>query len=136
VICALGDHNDGFAFYLVGGGPVATVVSGGVTSRVEAPAPLDAEVGRVGFHCGRGRLWLTADGEEVASATHAGMLMFPAVGTAAGGLLVGRDRGLAVSDDYEPPFTFSGSIRRVEFRSGTPRPAPVDDVMRAASAAD
>jgi arylsulfatase A-like enzyme len=124
VVCALGDRHDGFALYLIDGRPAATIVSGGVTTRVAAGESVGAGVRQLGMACGRGRVVLTVDGAEVAAAGHTGLLMFPAVGTAAGGLLVGRDRGLAVGDDYTPPFPFSGTLRRITFTSGRPAAGP------------
>ena len=120
VMCALGDSNDGFAFYLLDGRPVVTVVSGGASTRLAASATVPAGVTRISLGAGGGRLELSVDGYVVASAPHPGMLMFPGVGTAAGGLLVGRDRGLPVGDDYTPPFPFSGTLRKLTFTSGRP----------------
>jgi arylsulfatase len=126
VLCALGDRNDGFALYLLQGRPVVHVVSGGATTRLEGD-PLQPGVARVGFSFASGRLSLRVDGSEVTQAPHRGVFMFPAVGTAAGGLLVGRDRGLAVSDDYTPPFPFDGTLRRVTITSGRPSERPPAD---------
>lgn len=120
IICALGDRNDGFALYVSGGLPVAVVVSGGQTTRLAGTAPLPGGACSLGLEARPPGLSITVDGTEVATAHHGGMLMFPAVGTAGGGMLIGRDRGLAVSDDYEPPFPFSGTIRRVTLTSARP----------------
>ena len=137
VLCALGDFNDGFALYLLGGCPVATIVSGGTTTRIAAPAPAGSGARSVSLACGAGRVALSVDGVDVADGIHLGMLMFPAVGTAAGGLLIGRDRGLPVSDEYSPPFPFDGELRKVTFTSGRPSAAPpVDEEIRRAQAAD
>ncbi|HWE57311.1 MAG TPA: arylsulfatase [Acidimicrobiales bacterium] len=136
VICALGDLNDGFALYLLDRVPVATIVSGGTTTRLAGPHQLSETTGRIGMGLGRGQLSLLVDGEVVASTVHLGMTMFPAVGTAAGGLLVGRDRGLAVSGDYEPPFPFTGTLRRITFSSGGPDRRPAADEVARAQAVD
>jgi hypothetical protein len=44
------------------------------------------------------------------------------------GLLVGRDRGFPVCDDYTPPFPFTGSLHRLTFEipSLAPQDVPVD----------
>jgi arylsulfatase A-like enzyme len=137
MLCVLGDRNDGFAFYLLDGRPVATVVSGGSPPPVAPAAPVASGRHTITLACGAGRLTLSVDGTEVASEVHLGMLMFPAVGTAAGGLLIGRDRGLSVSDDYSPPFPFDGELRKVTFTSGRPSEAPaVDDQIRRAQTVD
>jgi arylsulfatase A-like enzyme len=137
VLCALGDLNDGFALYVLEGRPVATVVSGGTTTRVAGPDPLPSGRSRVSLALGGGRIAISLDGVPVASAAHAGLPMFPAVGTAAGGLSVGRDRGLAVNDDdYTPPFAFSGTLEKVSVVSGRPQAAPPasDEIARAQAA--
>jgi arylsulfatase A-like enzyme len=137
VICALGDLNDGLALYLLSGRPVVTIVSGGVTTRLAGPEPVGPGVHRVGLGSARGELTVTVDGVVVASGRHAGIVMFPAVGTAAGGMLIGRDRGLAVSGDYAPPFPFSGILRRVTITSGSPAAARrAADVIATAQSAD
>jgi arylsulfatase A-like enzyme len=124
IVCALGDHNDGFAVYLLDGLPVATVASGGVTTRIAGADPLPVTT-TLTFSSSRGHLTLEVDGSPVASARHAGMMMFPGVGTAAGGLLIARDRGLSVNgDDYTPPFPLSGTLRRIVFSSGRPGASP------------
>jgi arylsulfatase A-like enzyme len=137
VVCALGDLNDGFALYLIAGRPVATMVSGGVTTRLAADAPVPAGPSQVGLALAGGRMALTVDGSVVAEDGHQGLLLFPAVGTAAGGLLVGRDRGLAVSDDYTPPFPFTGTLRKLTIVSGRPGARrPVGEEMDRAQRAD
>jgi arylsulfatase len=137
MVCAFGDLHDGFALYLLDGCPVATFVSGGQTTRLAAETPVPSGVCSVSLSAGGGQLTLAVDGETAGTAAHRGMLMFPAVGTAAGGLLVGRDRGLAVSDDYEPPFPFSGTLRRITFSSRRPdRKRPADAEIKRAQAAD
>lgn len=109
--------------YLLDGRPTATVVSGGSTTRLAAPDPVPAGECVVELAFRPPTLSLAVDGTEMASARHGGIMMFPAVGTAGGGLLVGRDRGLAVSDDYQPPFPISG-LRRVTISSRAARSSP------------
>jgi arylsulfatase len=67
---------------------------------------------------------LAVDGTEVAVVPLPGLMFFPNLSTAGAGLLVGRDRGIAVSHDYRPPFRFTGSLDRVELRSGRPGARP------------
>jgi arylsulfatase len=40
------------------------------------------------------------------------------------GLLVGRDRGFPVCEDYQPPFPFSGTLERLVIE--VPALAPID----------
>jgi arylsulfatase len=48
------------------------------------------------------------------------------------GLLVGRDRGFPVCDDYQPPFPFSGRIERLVIE--VPALAPPDAQLEIAAA--
>ena len=48
------------------------------------------------------------------------------------GLLVGRDRGFPVCDDYQPPFAFTGTIERLVIE--VPALAPRDAVAETAAA--
>ncbi len=74
---------------------------------------------------------------DVAEAPLPGLMFFPNLSTAGAGMLVGRDRGLPVSHDYRPPFTFTGTLDRVELRSGRPSARPERDTeLRAAVAGD
>ena len=69
---------------------------------------------------GTGRLCVHVDGKLVAEAGHGKPAMFPGLATAGARMLVGRDRGLAFNADYEPPFPFTATLRRVVLRSGQP----------------
>jgi arylsulfatase len=82
------------------------------------------------YEAGKGRrMVLSVDGADVAEASQPQMVFFPGVSTAGGGLLIGRDRGFAVNDDYEPPFAFTGTLLRVVMQSGAPT-ARVDDATQ------
>jgi hypothetical protein len=70
-------------------------------------------------------LWTNTSGETITARGDLPMpAMFMALGTAGVGLLVCRDRGLAVCDDYEPPFTFTGILHRVVIESHAAAGAP------------
>jgi arylsulfatase len=141
-ICALGDLNGGWAFYLVDGHPVTCLVSGGHTTRVAAPGALPGGPHTISVRYrpvadGKHRLSLDVDGEVVATANHPGLAIFPALATAGARMRVGRDGGLPFTDDYAPPFPFTATLRSVMLRSEHPdvlrSPA---DVMATAAAAD
>ena len=72
---------------------------------------------------------------EVASAADPGMFLFPALSTAGGGMLIGRDRGLSLCDDYQPPFPFTATLQRVTIeshsRGGRPDPHTFETATRA-----
>ena len=124
VLCAIGDHQGGWGFYLLDGRPVAVMALVDGTSRVaadEAVAPGRHEVG-LDLHTagGQQRMDLLVDGVVVASAPVQGTVFLPQLSSAAVGLLVGEDRGLPVHHDYAPPFAFTGRLERVEIHSGAP----------------
>ena len=138
IIVALGDWNNGFALYLRDGAPVAAFNLFGELSRVAAAEPIAAGEHVVGLEfvrrpAGGGPLTLLVDGREVGDVVLGQDLPFrwQIGGT---GLLVGRDRGLPVCDDYRPPFPFAGTIHQVtvEAPPGSPRDtaAEVRDALR------
>jgi arylsulfatase len=140
IVTALGDRHGGWAFYLLDGVPVATFALLTGTVRVAAAEPVAAGARTIGlrYRAGRDpRLTLSVDGTDVAEAPLPGLVFFPNLSTAGAGMLVGRDRGLPVSDDYRPPFAFTGDLQRVEIASGNPA-ARVDDdtAQKVALAAD
>ena len=142
VICALGDLNEGWAFYLLDGRPCTCLVSMGHTTRVAAETAVPKGVCTVSVEFelsapGGHNLRIVIDGDVVAGAYHPGAAMFPAQSTAGAGMLVGRDRGLSVCDDYEPPFPFGAILRRLVIRSAgaTARRDP-GEVINTATASD
>jgi arylsulfatase A-like enzyme len=128
IICALGDLHGGWAFYLLDGRPVAFFALLGGESRVAATDPLPPDVHTLSLTyapgAGGGTIVVAADGEPVAEGATAGLMHVHSVITSGAGLLVGRDRGLAVCDDYQPPFPFSGVLHRVVMESTKPAARP------------
>jgi arylsulfatase len=126
-ICALGDRHGGWALYLLDGLPVATFVVFGRETRVQGSTAVPAGRHSVGLRYGgprTGELELVVDGDSVGSGRLPIPPFFAGVSTAAGGMLVGRDRGIAVSDDYEPPFPFTGTLHAVVLESTAPKARP------------
>ena len=140
VLAALGDRHGGWALYLLDGRPVATfaLLDGPVRVASTEPVPPGEHVVALRYEPGRAaRVVLAVDGRDVAQAPLPGLMFFPNLSTAGAGLLVGRDRGSAVSADYRPPFAFTGRLDRVELRSGGPEARPDDDTrLRAAVSSD
>ena len=125
VICALGDLNGGWAFYLLDGRPVSCLISLGVATRVAGPDVLppgrhSVSVSYEPSLTGPARLSLHVDGEPTADASHSKPALFPGLSTAGARMLVGRDGGLPFNDDYQPPFPLTVTLHRVVLRSGHP----------------
>jgi arylsulfatase len=127
IVIAVGDRHGGWATYLLDGRLVATVAMLDRTTRLVSPDPVPPgeHVLSVRYEPGREpRLVLAVDGSDVAETPLPGLMFFPNLGSSGAGLLVGRDRGIAVSPDYRPPFVFTGTLERVELRSGRPDARP------------
>jgi arylsulfatase A-like enzyme len=143
VVCALGDLNEGWAFYLIDGRPHTCLVSMGHTTRVAGAWAVPSGPCRVSVEFkpaapGSNNLRVLIDGEAAGGGYHPGPAIFAAQSTAGGGLLVGRDRGLSVcDDDYRPPFPFAATLRRLVIRSGAPNVRrDVEQVARTSAASD
>jgi arylsulfatase len=127
VVCALGDWNNGWAWYLLGGQPVATFCLFGEPHRAASPVALDGGAHELGLRyerarAGGGPVTLLVDGAPVAEVVLPEDLPFRwQIGGA--GLLIGRDAGFPVCDDYRTPFPFGGTIDTlvVESHSLAPR---------------
>jgi arylsulfatase len=118
VLCAQGDWNGGWALVVHDGRPVFVVSRYGTPYRIEADTPLPpgataVEVAYTRAESGGGRVVLRADGAEIGAGTIPRDLPFRwQIGGSR--LHLGEDRGFPVSDDYRPPFPFTGRIRRAE----------------------
>ena len=136
IVCALGDWSNGWACYLLDGRLVATFNVFGTAHRFEAERATPPGRRALGIEYRReqpvgGPVTLTVDGEVVAEGGLPVNLPFRwQIGGA--GLLIGRDRGFPVCDDYEPPFPFIGILHEVvlEIPSLEPR-VPPDEVATA-----
>ena len=132
VLCAIGDWNNGWACYLLDGRPVVAFSLLGASCRVAAPAPLapGPRVLTVEYERARprgGALRVAIDGVVVADGQLPDNLPFRwQIGGA--GMLVGRDRGLPVSDDYEPPFACTARLDSVVLDGGASRPVETANV--------
>ena len=87
------------------------------------------EVGATFEREGRsGRLAVTVDGREIGSTTVGTIVRMPG----STGIDIGRNGLSPVVDDYEPPFAFTGRIRRITFDiKGRPGPSDVQATARA-----
>jgi arylsulfatase len=128
VLCAIGDVNEGWSFYLLDGRPVLCMSTFGHLVRVAGDDPIGAGPHKLEMAytpaSPAGSLRISVDGSTVATGSLALPPFFAGLSTGGVGLLVGRDRGLPFCDDYTPPFPFSGTLRRVTMRSSEPTAAP------------
>jgi len=118
-VCALGDWNNGWAWYLLEGRPVVTFNVFGVPYRFASDQAVASGRHTLGVEYRReqpagGAIVLRVDREDVGEGRLPVNLPFRwQIGGA--GLLIGRDRGFPVCDDYEPPFPFTGRLHEVVF---------------------
>src|SRR5262249_51709938 len=140
ILCALGDWSNGWALYVLGGRLVATFNLFGAVERVAASEPVPAGRRRLAVDVragGRGcELALSVDDAVVATGRLGRMPPVPRQSAGGGrvgggGLLVGRDSGFPVCDDYRPPFPFTGTLHTVtiELPGLAPRNPAVEVAM-------
>ena len=136
VLCALGDWSNGWAWYLLQGRPTAAFNLFGDLTVVSSPSVLPPGDHALGLHYertgGARRLVLTVDGDAVVEGDLPADLPFRwQIGGA--GLLVGRDAGFPVCDDYVPPFALSVPFDGITFEIPmlAPRSAPEAEVPAA-----
>jgi arylsulfatase A-like enzyme len=130
VLCAMGDWTNGWAFVVLGGRPAFLLNLAGTGHRVVAAAPLGEGRQVVGFRfrpdgTGGGDGVLLVDGDEVASQPLPGGMGASGLQIGGGGLRLGHDAGFPVSDDYRPPFPWTGVLHRVTFDASPPSPTQV-----------
>ncbi len=135
VLCALGDWSNGWAWYVLDGKPVVVFNLLGEVFRYAGERPLapGRRIVAVEYEWAgkQSRIRMAVDGELAAEGPLPRRLPFRwQIGGA--GLLVGRDRGFPVCDDYRPPFPFAGTIDRLVLE--VPALAPGDAVQETAAA--
>jgi arylsulfatase A-like enzyme len=136
VVCVLGDRNGGWGLYLLDGVAVTTLISGRRITRAGGGAALPPGAHTIAVRYQADRLSLFVDDHEAASAADPGLFLFPALSTAGAGMLIGRDRGLALCDDYQPPFPFTATLHRVTIESHRRPRRPDPDAFETATRAD
>jgi arylsulfatase len=128
ILFALGNWTNGCALYLLDGTLVHVFNGYGNVHRIAATERVPAGSHELAYRYSReggGHTGiLTIDGREVGRGTLPHDLPFRwQIGSA--GLMIGRDRGFPVCDDYETPFPFTGTLLDVTFE--IPTLAPKDD---------
>jgi arylsulfatase len=137
VLAAMGDWNSGWALYVLDGCPVVTFTLFNAPVRIASTTPLSrgAHEVRVSYRTepgtAGGPVTVAIDGDVVAEGALSQHLPFRwQIG--GGGLLIGRDTGFPVCDDYAPPFEFTGQLTAVHI--DIPRLAPPPAAVEVATA--
>jgi arylsulfatase A-like enzyme len=117
VLCAQGDWTNGWALVVLDGRLTYLVNRFGVARRVVAETPVPEGTTDLRVHYTR-RAGGGGDVELLAGGTVIGKGVLPRdlpfrwqIGGAR--LTIGADQGFPVTDDYRPPFPFTGTVRRV-----------------------
>jgi arylsulfatase len=134
VLCAIGDWSNGWALAALDGRPAFLLNVVGRPHRVVADAPLAEGRHRVGFRfaadgTGGGHGTLTVDGATVATGALPEGVGMSGIQIGGGGLRVGHDAGFPVTDDYRPPFPWTGTLHHVEFDADAPTEALLEAEM-------
>ena len=114
ILCALGDRNSGFAFYVKGGALTFAVSAQGNEAKLSAPLP--QLTGRHALTCALSpnvdeHITFTLEIDSRAVGDRRERLSLPPLWQFGGsGLCLGFDRPLPVTDDYETPFRWSGTL--------------------------
>jgi len=136
IIGAVGDWNNGWAWYALDGRLVVTFNLYGYPTTITATELLtaghhDVVVAFKRDRAGGGAITLLVDDVVVGGGVLTDNLPFRwQIG--GGGLLIGRDTGFPVCDDYETPFPFTGTINSVTIE--IPRLAPREPEVELAAA--
>lgn len=117
ILCALGDRTSGFAFYVKDATLVFAMSSLGAIARIEAKLPegqalRELEVLLAPAAADSTVLVLRVDGRAVAR--ESARIVVPPIWQFGGtGFCLGYDRPLSVTDDYDPPFTWTGVLHSI-----------------------
>ena len=116
VLCALGDWNGGYALVVVAGRLIFVFARPGAPIRVMGDRAVPAGAHRLWARMAGGVISIGHDEEAVGSVEVSGVLPF-ALQHGGAGLRLGHDAGLPVSDDYTPPFPWTGELDRLEIET-------------------
>jgi arylsulfatase len=113
VLVAHGTQNTGFSWYIKDGRLVfdSNALAKHSVVRSDKPVPVGKSTLGVAFNWAddKGTITLLMDGEEC------GSLQVPSpIRTHSTGMSIGRDNLSPVTDDYDAPFPFGGTISRIE----------------------
>lgn len=130
VLAAMGDWTNGWALVVLDGCPTFLLNCTSTPAAVRATDPLTEGRHRVGFRfdVGRGAGVLLVDGQEVAVQELPLGMGASGLQIGGGGLRLGHDAGFPVSDDYAPPFPWTGTLRTVTFLDAFAPPVDEDAI--------
>jgi arylsulfatase len=134
ILCALGDRTSGFAFYVKDDSLVFAMSAQGRDARIAAGLPplsghhaLTCVLAPEGEYM---RFTLELDGRPLGEARQ--RVSVPPLWQFGGsGLCLGYDRPLSVTDEYEPPFPWSGALRSLVVEVPPEQPPDVAAEVRA-----
>ncbi|HEX8802849.1 MAG TPA: hypothetical protein VF743_01610, partial [Acidimicrobiales bacterium] len=131
VLCAMGDWTNGWALVVLDGRPTFLVNVVGRGHRIVAAAPLAPGRRTVAFRfapdgTGGGTGTILVDGAEVAADRLPEGVGMSGIQIGGGGLRLGHDAGFPVSDDYRPPFPWTGTLHHVDFDARRPSARQVE----------
>ena len=120
VLCAMGDWTNGWALVVLDGRPTFLLNLAGTPYRVGAERRLEGGRRTVGYQfrpdaTGGGAGVVLVDDVVVAAAPLPRGMGASGLQIGGGGLRLGHDAGFPVSDDYAPPFPWSGALHSVRF---------------------
>jgi arylsulfatase len=138
IVCAQGDWHVGWACYLLDSQVVVALNLDGTPERLTTdPLPPGSHTLRVMYAPGAaagddGTAFVAVDDQEPSVERVPDRLSAQARMVFAAKLLVGRDRGFPVCDDYQPPFPFAGILHRLTLRLPMGKSHAVRDRLAAA----
>jgi arylsulfatase len=139
VLCVMGDWTHGWVLLVLAGRPSFVVNLGGTEHRLDASEPLTPGRHRIGFQfhpddTGAGPGVLLVDHRPVVQTHLPRGMATSGLQIGGGGLRLGHDSGFPVSEDYTPPFPWTGILHSVTFDAAPPsvlqRRAEFGDVLR------
>ncbi len=117
VLCAVGDWTQGWALYLADGRLTCCINVAGEESYATSASAIDDAATALGFRIvvreGGFDIEVLVDGDVVGAGSGTRPIPVGMQQVGGTGLCVGYDRGFPVTDRYETPNTFTGTIRYV-----------------------
>jgi len=134
VLCAMGDWHSGWALLVLDGRPAMRVSLTSTPFAIDGTEVLPAGRHDVAFRfrpdgTGGGVGTLLVDGRVVAAAPLPPEFGFGGIQIGGGGLRLGHDAGFPVSDDYWPPFAWTGTLHSVVIDADAPESTPIDALL-------